>query len=284
MNEWCGVPLEHATVRVDGVTRAVVRCGAGPDLLLIHGWAGSWENFVRWIPLLSPHFRLHMPDLPGCNGAKPLAGPHTAEGYAEFLHGLLASSGLGSAHVGGLCFGANIGMALARRYSADVASLLLHTPLFHPSVTRPFFKAQIRLFASSPAFPLVSRLRFNDRLISLYKRKLIEGDDVEWFDNAINQKNMRLADPRAARELSRDVLRNDFIEFLRAWSRPLFVIVATKDAFVRYPEFLWLSELNPRAAVSVIDEGGHGWTQEFVRRQERSLEEYVRFVSAVAVS
>ena len=274
------MPLEHVTVCIENGDYHVVECGSGPPLLLIHGWSGSWENFIRWLPLLSRHFRLLVPDLPGCNGARALRGAHTMAGYAEFLHKLLDARAASPAHIGGLCFGANIGMALAQRHPDDVRSLLLHTPLFHTSVMKAFFKAQIRLFASSPAFPLVSRLRFNDRLMSLYKRKLIEGDDVEWFDNAINQKNMRVADSRAARELARDVSRSDFVDFLRSWRGPTFVIVATKDAFLRYPEFLWIRELNPECHVSIIDEGGHGWTQEFIRRQERSLEEFVRFAGA----
>lgn len=280
VDELAGVPLDHHTVCLESGDYHLVECGSGAPLLLIHGWSGSWENFVRWLPQLSRSFRLLIPDLPGCNGAPVLPGAHTMAGYAEFVLELLASRGLTTAHVGGLCFGANIGMALAEHHPDAVRTLLLHTPLFHPRVTKAFFKAQIRFLASSPAFPLVSRLRFNDKLMSLYRRTLIEGDDVEWFDNAVNQKNMRVADPRAARELARDVGRSDFVEFLRSWRRPTFVIVATKDAFLRFPEFLWIRELNPRCRVSIIEEGGHGWTQEFIRRQEHSLEEFVRFAGA----
>ncbi|MDR3387847.1 MAG: pimeloyl-ACP methyl ester esterase BioH [Rudaea sp.] len=39
--------------------------GAGPDLVLIHGWAMHADIFAPLTRLLAPHFRLHLVDLPG---------------------------------------------------------------------------------------------------------------------------------------------------------------------------------------------------------------------------
>jgi len=39
--------------------------GSGPDLVLIHGWAMHGGIFAPLTPLLAPHFRLHVVDLPG---------------------------------------------------------------------------------------------------------------------------------------------------------------------------------------------------------------------------
>lgn len=45
--------------------------GAGPELVLVHGWgmhAGVWQP---WLPLLTPHFRVTVLELPG-HGASPV--------------------------------------------------------------------------------------------------------------------------------------------------------------------------------------------------------------------
>jgi pimeloyl-ACP methyl ester carboxylesterase len=272
--------LRHGQLRFQGEIYPYVECGSGPPLLLIHGWSGSWENFIRWMPLLEPHFRLLVPDLPGCNGAPALVGKHTTAAYAEFLDALLDATGARPAWVGGLCFGANIGMDVAARSPEAVSGLLLHTPLFHPSVTGALFRRQVRVFTHPAVYPAMRRLRFNrlgTRLYSLYKRRMIEGNDVLWEDNLINEKNMRLVDRRAARELALDVLNQDLTGFLRDWRKPIFVIAAENDVFLRFPEFLSIKEFAPDVRLALLAQAGHGWTSEFVRRQEAALRDFVRF-------
>lgn len=39
--------------------------GSGPDLVLVHGWGLSGAVWQGLVPLLEPHFRLHLLDLPG---------------------------------------------------------------------------------------------------------------------------------------------------------------------------------------------------------------------------
>jgi pimeloyl-ACP methyl ester carboxylesterase len=39
--------------------------GDGPDLVLVHGWPVDGRTWRRIVPLLAPHFRCHVLDLPG---------------------------------------------------------------------------------------------------------------------------------------------------------------------------------------------------------------------------
>jgi pimeloyl-ACP methyl ester carboxylesterase len=145
----------------------------------------------------------------------------------------------------------------------------------------------VRVFTHPAVYPAMRRLRFNrfgTRLYSLYKRRMIEGSDVLWEDNVINEKNMRLVDRRAARELALDVLNQDLTGFLRAWRKPLFVIAAANDVFLRFPEFLSIKELAPDCELALLEQSGHGWTSEFVRRQEIALRDFVAFAGATPSS
>lgn len=49
----------------------VIDTGTGPTLVLLHGAGGSGHSFRHLIPLLSPHYRLIVPDLPGQGFTRP---------------------------------------------------------------------------------------------------------------------------------------------------------------------------------------------------------------------
>ncbi|TMD60395.1 MAG: alpha/beta hydrolase [Chloroflexi bacterium] len=257
-------------VELQGARYSYAEAGWGEPLLLIHGWAGSWENFEPWIPTLSRRFRVIVPDLPGCHGAPPLAGRHDATAYAEFCDQLLRAVGAVPAHIGGLCSGASIALEIASRYPQDVRGLLLHTPLFADATT-PFFRRQIRLFASRPMRPLLARMRHLARVTRLYKTIFVDRGRVVPERDAIDQRNMAMVHPRAARELAVDLL-SDRLAHAKRWTGPLFIIVPSHDSFVRCDA---LGQLGlPEGIVHVIEGGGHGWDEPFLRLQDEILSKF----------
>lgn len=260
-------------VDLHGARYTYAEAGHGEPLLLIHGWAGSWENFEPWLPTLARRFRVIVPDLPGCHGAPPLDGPHDAAAYADFCDDLLHAIRAVPAHVGGLCSGATIALEMADRYPSDVRSLLLHTPLF-ATTTTAFFRRQIRLFSSRPMRPLLMRMRHLARVTRLYKTIFVDRGRVVPARDAIDQRNMAMVYPRAARELALDLLV-DRLAHAKRWSGPLFVIVPSHDSFVRYAAFAELGFAD--GVVHVIEGGGHGWDEPFLRLQDEIL---VKFASA----
>ena len=65
--------------------------GAGPDLVLLHGWAmhgGIWSG-VR--DRLAQHFRLHLVDLPG-HGSSPACGSGTLQCVVDTVVEILPAS------------------------------------------------------------------------------------------------------------------------------------------------------------------------------------------------
>lgn len=71
------------------------RWGAGPNLVLIHGGAGSWMHWVKNVEVLAESHTVWAPDIPGF-GESDLPGenldadtlfPHMLSGLREILHG-----------------------------------------------------------------------------------------------------------------------------------------------------------------------------------------------------
>src|SRR5476649_1151455 len=59
--------IRHNTINVDGLNVFYRESGPAdaPAILLLHGFPSSSHMFRDLIPLLSPHFRVVAPDLPG---------------------------------------------------------------------------------------------------------------------------------------------------------------------------------------------------------------------------
>jgi pimeloyl-ACP methyl ester carboxylesterase len=243
---------------------------AAPPLLLFHGWNGSSHNVGAWLPALETHFRVLVPDLPGCAGVAPLGSRHTAHAYARWALELLAARGLDRVAVGGLCSGTAIALALVDIAPERVAALLLHTPFVRPELIRPLIRAQLALLVS-PAGALWGPVRRSTTLSMLHRRLFAEAAQVDPEHLARDQADLVLADPRAGRELARDLLTIDRTATIRGWKGPLGVILADEDAFVDTPRtVVALSAAAPQAIVERFP-GGHGWTPAYREHQHAAL-------------
>ena len=237
---------------------------------MFHGWNGSKHNVLRWLPALAAHFRVIVPDLPGCNGLPPLRERHTARAYARFGRELLDSLGIERAVVGGLCSGTAIALAFCADAPDRVSGLLLHTPFLRPGLIRPPVRLQLAALAS-PAGVLFGPLRRNTALATLHRRVFANAAEVSAEQLAHDQSDLLGADVRAGRELAEELLRVDRSRQLADARVPAAVLIAEHDAFVDAPRTVAsVRELAPQSAVETIP-GGHGWTPAYIERQTAAL-------------
>src|ERR1700742_583448 len=79
--------LEERLYERRGAKLRVFEGGAGPPLLLVHGFGGAAWNFAELAPLLHGR-RLLIPDLPGHGASSPLPAPSIA-GFADAVAPLI---------------------------------------------------------------------------------------------------------------------------------------------------------------------------------------------------
>jgi 3-oxoadipate enol-lactonase len=109
--EWAGHPID------------VREAGAGPCIVLLHGYpldGAMWSGVAR---NLATRFRVFKPDLPG-RGENPAPAPQDLEGYTDFVETLLKQL---PAPVGltGFSMGGYVSLSLLRRGPANVRALAL---------------------------------------------------------------------------------------------------------------------------------------------------------------
>ena len=250
--------------------------GNGPPLVLCHGFLGSAENFESWFADLAPHRRLVIPDLPGSGATPPLAGQHTAETLAEAVLAVVDHLHIRKFDLGGLCLGAAVALAAMTNRPDSVDRLILHTPLLATSVVRRRFHAQAAVLTAPAVFPTIVWMAHQRLVSDLYKRMLVEGDDVDPSAAQMNFDNQRRADPRAAREWLRDGLRRNDVRKVQERRRPTLLLVAADDRLVDVARVRDVAATSASVVAAVIEEAGHGWNESFVRRQLAVITDFLQ--------
>ncbi len=111
--------------RVGGKALNYVEMGEGEPLVLIHGLAGCWQNWLENIPHFAASRRVIVPDLPGFGQSELPAEKITIKGYAAAVDELLDQLGVEKADVVGNSMGGFIGAELAIEFSTRVDRLVL---------------------------------------------------------------------------------------------------------------------------------------------------------------
>jgi pimeloyl-ACP methyl ester carboxylesterase len=113
-------------VEVDGLPIAYERAGAGPPLVLLHGYVGDGPTtWRRQLDGLCDQFTVVAWDAPGAGGSSDPPESFGMAGYADCLAGFVEGLGLGRPHVAGLSFGGALALALYRRHSTIPMTLIL---------------------------------------------------------------------------------------------------------------------------------------------------------------
>jgi pimeloyl-ACP methyl ester carboxylesterase len=113
-------------IEVDGLRVAYERAGAGPPLVLLHGYVGDGATtWRRQIEGLSDEFTIVAWDAPGAGRSSDPPESFGMAGYADCLAGFVDRLGLEKPHVAGLSFGGALALELYRRHPAIPMTLIL---------------------------------------------------------------------------------------------------------------------------------------------------------------
>jgi pimeloyl-ACP methyl ester carboxylesterase len=118
-------PVDLLRVPVNGIEVNVAVRGAGPELLLLHGFPHTWQLWSSVMGPLSDHYRVIAPDLRGLGDTTRAADGYDAENLATDAEQLLAALNVASAAVVGIDAGTPPAFLLAIRRPDLVRRLVL---------------------------------------------------------------------------------------------------------------------------------------------------------------
>jgi pimeloyl-ACP methyl ester carboxylesterase len=117
--------IESRTIMLHGRPVNYVQAGSGPVLFLIHGIAGSVDNWRAVIAPLARHHTVLAADLPGHGGSAPGGGDYSLGTLAAGLRDLLAALGLERATLVGHSLGGGVAMQFAYQFPEITERLVL---------------------------------------------------------------------------------------------------------------------------------------------------------------
>jgi non-heme chloroperoxidase len=116
-------PTQTRGMTTNGVIYGKI--GAGPPVVLLHGWCLSRGMWMYAEESLRAHNTVITPDLPGFGDSAALAGPYVLERYATAVLELLEELKLEKAVLVGFAFGAAVAMTAAARDDTRIGGLAL---------------------------------------------------------------------------------------------------------------------------------------------------------------
>ena len=84
---------------------AAHRGGAGPPLVLLHGFADTWRTWELLLPTLERHHDVLAPTLAGHAGGPPLGGDATEDALLDAVERAMDEAGFDTAHLAGNSLG-----------------------------------------------------------------------------------------------------------------------------------------------------------------------------------
>ena len=148
-------PVTEHFVTVDGLRVHYVESGTGPTVVMIHGNAGSVEDFeFGAMDLLASDYRVVAIDRPGHGGSDRPAGKVTVEAQAKLLSHTLSRLGIHEPMLVGHSWGGSLALAYALHYPGDVSAIVLLAPAAYPDA------GENRLLGVTSRIPLIGDLSF----------------------------------------------------------------------------------------------------------------------------
>jgi len=118
--------IETREMVVGGLRQRVLVAGDGPPLVLLHGIAGSADEFVDVLPRLGRRFRVIAADAPGHGFSdKPREHPYDMESYVHSVLGLMDSFGVRRAPVIAVSGGGSVALTMAFAQPERIEKLVL---------------------------------------------------------------------------------------------------------------------------------------------------------------
>jgi pimeloyl-ACP methyl ester carboxylesterase len=237
--------------------------GAGPPLLLVHGFMTSSYSWRYVLPTLGARFTLYMPDLPDAGRSDKPRGSYAPDAIADHLLALIDALGLRGTAAIGNSLGGYLTMRAALRDPAAISRLVnLHSP----GIATTRMRALRVATRVTPGW---------GRVVSALVRRDPERwvhRNVHYYDETLKSREEHreyaapLRDPAGLEAFLRQLVEtldaremDRFADALRArpFPIPLQLVYARRDPMVPPVVGERLAELVPDARIVWLEEASH---------------------------
>jgi pimeloyl-ACP methyl ester carboxylesterase len=284
-----GVEVEHRLVALrDGPRLHVARAGAGPPLVLLHGWPQHWWAWRRVLPELAQEHRVLCPDLRGLGWSDAPAGAYRKEDWAADVVALLDALGLERVDLVGHDWGGLVAMLVGLRAPERLRSVaalsIVHAWPRAPASPRALAALGYQVPLATPLWGEHMLQRLPAFVRALIRRA--SHPDSRWSDAELDAYAEVLRDPARARASSaayRTFLLREAVPLVGGRYRdrrlrvPALMLTGASDPVVRPAALAGLERHADRGArAEVIARAGHFVAEEQPQAVLRAVRDHLR--------
>ncbi len=197
--------VTHRYVQAGEVRLHVAEAGAGPPLVLLHGWPQHWWCWRFLIPRLAAHYRVLAPDLRGWGFSEAPPGRYAKATLAADIIALLDAEGLEQVKIISHDWGAYASFLLALEHPERIERLValdIVPPWPGARRLRPSSMLQLLAYQGVAAMPHLGSLTMT--LSNRPVRTLIRmgSGEKQWTDQELDNYARVLREPARAKASS----------------------------------------------------------------------------------
>ncbi|MDX1456154.1 MAG: alpha/beta fold hydrolase [Marinobacter sp.] len=267
--------LQPREVQTNGLHIAYLtnqQANNGPTLVMLHGFGGNKDNWIRMAGELTDAFNVYAIDLPGHgDSSKELSLGYRLVDQVRYLEAILDSLGLERIHIMGNSMGGAVTALYAAEYPNRVASLLLFNPAGVFEYESPFTEK-----LAEGSNPLI--IRKPGDLEQLVDFVMEQKPFVPWPIYEVLEEQALANRPvyeRIFQSLRESADNEGFQQTLTRISDPALVIWGTEDRVIDYRNAEVFEARIPEANKVLLDNIGHVPMIEVPERSAELVRDFV---------
>lgn len=195
-----GEPTGASFSEIQGARVRFVDQGAGPAVVMLHGFASAIENWAPVIPEVAKHHRVLALDLKGFGWTDRPPGDYSPQAQADLVFALMDQRGIKKAAIVAHSWGSSIALAMAIKAPERVTRLALYDAWVYEEQLPPFFHWARADGVGETLFNLFYRQRPDERIaLAFYDRKYVTEEFVEAVERALDRPGTTAAALAAVR-------------------------------------------------------------------------------------
>jgi len=272
--DWVAVDKPGRIIDVDGYGVHCVLQGAGPAVVLVHGFGGNVYSYRKLIPLLARDHRVVAVDLKGYGYSQRDGQAGVSHGdQVAMLKGLLDRLGIGRAAFVGHSMGGAVVQRFAATYPEMVDVLVLAASVTGDErIGQHLGRIAPPAFLLKPLIPVLAGLTSTRLLqLSFHDPSMLTDEVRDGYLRPIRIRGTLDGILRSIRESGRDAA----IDRSRI-TMPVLLLYAAHDRAVPLDAAQRLRELLPQARLVVIARAAHLLLEERPEECARAIEDFLR--------
>ena len=240
------------SIRINDIDLAYTDIGAGPAVVLIHGYPFNRSLWTEQAEALHPKHRVIIPDLRGFGDSDSSEGTATMSRMAEDVAELMDHLEIEQAIIGGLSMGGYVALAFARQIPARVRALVLADTRAQADTEEG---KQTRFQQAEKALS-EGMAGIADAMLP----KLLTPDTVSKRPELVKRVRdmmLKTKPEGAAAALKGMAARDDQTEFIADIIVPTLILVGREDAITPVADSEKMHSLIERSRLVVIENAGH---------------------------